>query len=266
CTGVRAVRWSFSKPNRCIAIEAAEGTRDARRIREGAVEEWQSLNLAAIHHEGRFNGINPAKREFLTHRFQANLAHLVGQPVPGYLIYCRPRAVESLLFIGANNSSNASLHIPTPIRLSGRRGRSGRNQSTLMLAARTTLAHFSVSSRISLPKSAGEPGSTIPPRSANRVFTWGSPRAALISILSFSMIAGDVSLGATSPTHWLASKPGMNSLSVGMSGSASERVAVVTANARSLPVLMCPSEVAISVNATWICPPSRSVTAGAAPR
>ena len=29
---------------------------------------------------------------------------------------------------------------------------------------------------------------------------------------------------------------------------------------------MCPSDVANSVNATWICPPSRSVTAGAAPR
>jgi hypothetical protein len=31
------------------------------------------------------------------------------------------------------------------------------DQSTLMLAARITLAHFSVSSRMSLPKSAGEP-------------------------------------------------------------------------------------------------------------
>ena len=32
-----------------------------------------------------------------------------------------------------------------------------RDHSTLMLAARITLAHFSVSSRISLPKSSGEP-------------------------------------------------------------------------------------------------------------
>ena len=44
-----------------------------------------------------------------------------------------------------------------------------------MLAARTTLAHFSVSSAISLPKSAGEPGNTVAPRSANRAFSLGSP-------------------------------------------------------------------------------------------
>ena len=34
----------------------------------------------------------------------------------------------------------------------------------------TTLPHFSVSSAISLPKSAGEPGSTVPPWSARRAF------------------------------------------------------------------------------------------------
>ena len=50
------------------------------------------------------------------------------------------------------------------------------------------------------------------------------------------MIAGGVSLGATSPTHWLASKSGMNSESVGTSGSASVRAAVVTANARRPPI------------------------------
>ena len=82
------------------------------------------------------------------------------------------------------------------------------HHSTLILAARITFAHFSVSSRMSLPKSAGEPGSTVPPRSANRALTLGSASAALISALSFSMIAGGVSLGATSPTHWLASKSG----------------------------------------------------------
>src|SRR5262249_36394673 len=39
-------------------------------------------------------------------------------------------------------------------------------QSALMLAARITLAHFSVSSAISAPKAAGEPGSAVPPISA----------------------------------------------------------------------------------------------------
>jgi hypothetical protein len=37
----------------------------------------------------------------------------------------------------------------------------GRDHSGLMFANFTTLAHFSVSSAMSLPKSAGEPGSTV---------------------------------------------------------------------------------------------------------
>src|SRR5271168_2200925 len=39
--------------------------------------------------------------------------------------------------------------------------------SGLMPANLTTLAHFSVSSAMSLPKSAGKPGSTVPPESAS---------------------------------------------------------------------------------------------------
>src|SRR6516225_8970731 len=42
-----------------------------------------------------------------------------------------------------------------------------RDQSALMLAARITLPHFSVSSAISFPKSPGEPDRTVIPRSAN---------------------------------------------------------------------------------------------------
>ena len=52
----------------------------------------------------------------------------------------------------------------------------------LMLAARITLPHFSVSSAISLPNSAGDPGSATPPRSARRAFILGSARAALTSL------------------------------------------------------------------------------------
>src|SRR5262245_7318486 len=117
--GLRGVRWNFSKPNKCIAFEISEETRDACRTRETAVEEWQSLDLHVVHHERGVNRINSVEREFLTHRFKADLAHLIGQPVPGYLIYCRACAVESLLFVGANNRANASLHTPTPVRVSG---------------------------------------------------------------------------------------------------------------------------------------------------
>src|SRR5262249_35249455 len=52
----------------------------------------------------------------------------------------------------------------------------------------TTLLHFSVSSAMSLPNAAGEPGNVVPPRSANRALAPGSARIALISLLSRSMI------------------------------------------------------------------------------
>jgi hypothetical protein len=53
-----------------------------------------------------------------------------------------------------------------------------------MLAARITLPHFSVSSAMSFPKSADEPGRTVPPMSVSRAFSLGSVSAALISLLS----------------------------------------------------------------------------------
>ena len=53
--------------------------------------------------------------------------------------------------------------------------------SGLMFAERITLAHFSVSSTMNLPKSVGEPVSTVPPRSAIRALILGSARAALIA-------------------------------------------------------------------------------------
>ena len=57
------------------------------------------------------------------------------------------------------------------IRLTGGYGTSSVRlvHSGLIFAARITLAHFSVSAAISLPKSAGEPAITVPPRSANDV-------------------------------------------------------------------------------------------------
>src|SRR5262249_40405626 len=113
-----------------------------------------------------------------------------------------------------------------------------RPHSALILAVRITLPHFSVSSASSLAKSAGEPGSTVPPKSANSAFILGSPRAALISVLSLSPIPAAVSLAAPIPYQPLASYPGTNSPTVGISGNTSNRVAVVTARGRSLPALI----------------------------
>jgi hypothetical protein len=69
----------------------------------------------------------------------------------------------------------------------------------------TTFPHFSVSSAISLPKSAGVPGSTVPPKSARRALILGSARAVLISLLSFSTISAGVAFGAPTPAQVLAS-------------------------------------------------------------
>ena len=44
------------------------------------------------------------------------------------------------------------------------------DHSGLTLADSTTLPHFSVSSAITFPKSAGVPGNGVPPRSARRAF------------------------------------------------------------------------------------------------
>src|SRR5262249_17557230 len=141
-----------------------------------------------------------------------------------------------------------------------------RRYSGLICAARITLAHFSVSSARSLPNSAGVSASGVPPRSAKRASILGSARAAAISLLSLSTIAGGVFLGAPTPSQSPASKPGTNSLTVGTSGSAGERAAVVTASARSFPLLTCSIDPAIPAKEITTCPPRRSAKAGPAPR
>src|SRR5262249_36269574 len=78
-------------------------------------------------------------------------------------------------------------------------------QSALTPANFTTLPHFSVSSAMSLPKSAGEPASKLPPISASCALILGSARPALISLLSLSTTSGDVFLGAPTPNQTLAS-------------------------------------------------------------
>src|SRR5262245_34605403 len=81
----------------------------------------------------------------------------------------------------------------------------GIRQFGLMPETLITLAHFSVSSAISFPNSAGDPGSTTPPRSARRAFILGSSRAALTSLLSLSTISAGVAFGAPTPHQMFAS-------------------------------------------------------------
>src|SRR5262245_47711368 len=79
------------------------------------------------------------------------------------------------------------------------------DHSALMLAARITLPHFSLSSAMNWPKSAGEPGSAVAPSSAIRALILGSANAALISLLSLSTISVGMFLGAPMPNQALAS-------------------------------------------------------------
>src|SRR5262249_41621661 len=77
--------------------------------------------------------------------------------------------------------------------------------SGLMLAPRITLPHFSVSSAMSLTKSEGEPGITVPPKSAILALILGSARPALISLLSVLMTCEEVLRGAPIPVNALDS-------------------------------------------------------------
>jgi hypothetical protein len=102
------------------------------------------------------------------------------------------------------------------------------------------------------------------PASRSRIF--GSASAALIWWLSAATIGAGVPFGAPMPCQVLASKPGTVSATVGRSGSACERSAVVTASARTLPALMAPIDSGSGLNITCTCPPIRSTSAGAPPR
>src|SRR5262249_23789115 len=79
------------------------------------------------------------------------------------------------------------------------------HQSALAPENLITSAHFSVSVAMNLAKSEDEPGNTAAPRSANRAFSFGSARPALISLLSLSTISAGVSLGAPRPSQRLVS-------------------------------------------------------------
>ena len=77
--------------------------------------------------------------------------------------------------------------------------------SAVIFANLITLAHFSVSSAIRFPNSAGVIDSGSTPKLIKRAFVAGFNTMALISLLSFSMIAEGVPLGAPMPFQPVAS-------------------------------------------------------------
>src|SRR5262245_19236178 len=135
--------------------------------------------------------------------------------------------------------------------------------SGFRLAALTTLLHFSVCSARCFPNSEGEATNGLDPSSASRAFSFASARPALISLFSLSTISALVLLGAQTPYQALASYPGKNSPTVGVSGSAPERAAPVVASARNLPVRTYSIDEGNGLNSICTWPPSRSVSAAA---
>src|SRR5271169_1986482 len=75
----------------------------------------------------------------------------------------------------------------------------------LILAARTTLPHLSVSFATNAPNSAEDLRKAATPMSANRIFMLGPPRTALISWLSRWRISAGVLLRKPIAYHWIAS-------------------------------------------------------------
>src|SRR5215831_948777 len=81
----------------------------------------------------------------------------------------------------------------------------GPDHSGLMFANLITLAHFSVSSTMSLPNSTGVIDTGVQASSAKRAFNDASARAALISLSSFSMMSVGMFFGAPTPYQTLPS-------------------------------------------------------------
>src|SRR5262245_66180352 len=105
-----------------------------------------------------------------------------------------------------NSHRSSERHCHQTRRCCGRRhDRFALHQSALAPENLTTLAHFLVSSAMSLPKSVDESASGVLPRSAIRALILGSARPALISRLSLSITSTGVFLGAPMPYHALAS-------------------------------------------------------------
>ena len=102
--------------------------------------------------------------------------------------------------------------------------------------------------------------------SSMRLANSGEWMILIISVLRRATMSLGVAAGASTPNQvpMLKSfRPA--SCSVGTSGSALERVAVVTASGRSLPALMCGSTGVMVSNDIRICLPSRSVAIGPLP-
>ena len=91
--------------------------------------------------------------------------------------------------------------------------------------------------------------------------------ASTAALFSAATTCGGVFAGATMPYQFSVCRFGMPaSVVVGTSGALGTRASAPTAIGLSLPALICGSKIGRSRNTICTCWPSRSFTAGAAPR
>src|SRR6218665_456646 len=116
------------------------------------------------------------------------------------------------------------------------------------------------------PKASGVFHAAAKPWASNLSFTSGSASAFFSSALRRAITSGGVPAGASRPFRAIAPEPGRpDSATVGSSGAAPERLALVTASALSLPAFTCGMAERMVSNISCAWPPITSVSAGALP-
>src|SRR5882672_9185109 len=135
-------------------------------------------------------------------------------------------------------------------------------QSAFAPESFTAFAHLGISSRIKAANSAGLLCLWVRPFCASLSLTSGSSTARLISPFRRLTTTALVPAGRKNPIQVRSSKSLKPcSFTVGTSGRAAERCALVTAIGRSFPALICGTAGGIEVLEICVCPETAAVTA-----
>jgi hypothetical protein len=133
-------------------------------------------------------------------------------------------------------------------------------------AASAAAAQVTIPRAMSWANSSGEPPSGSNPGAASLPTTSSDLSAALAAAASFSITAGGVPAGATSPNQTVQSKPGSRAYAmVGMLGAMRGRLAAPEASAVRRPASTCGITVEATTSAIDVRPATRSVTCGGLP-
>src|SRR3954468_19739761 len=143
-------------------------------------------------------------------------------------------------------------------------GTEGWIQSAFAPDSFTACVHFVTSWRRKAANSPAVFAFHSRPSCASFAWTSGEESALPISLLIWFTRSCGVPAGAKNPIHVRSSKPEKPcSFTVGTSGSAGERRALVTANARTRPALTCDTAGGSEVLPTCACPATTAPTAAA---